>query len=73
MTAPAPRQVPIHHVSSESLADQALALTTHARHELATYDSDPQARANVDTDLRQILAMLTELRRRYGNQRRAGA
>ena len=73
MTAPAPRQVPIQHVSSESLAAQALAVAEHAQVELKNQENDPQARTNVETDLRQIQAMLTELRRRYGNQRRGEA
>jgi hypothetical protein len=71
MTTPAPgRQPSLQHWSSESLAAQALAIAEHAQHELKNQENDPQARTNCETDLRQIQAMLTELRRRYGNQRR---
>lgn len=66
----APRPIALQHVSSESLAAQALACIEGARNELSTYETDPQARTNADTQLRQAHAMLTELRRRYGNQRR---
>jgi len=65
-----PRMPGMHQWSSESIVDQALAVTEHAKTGLKNTENDPQAIANVETDLRGIEAMLRELRRRYGNQRR---